>query len=160
MEICLEKQCYYYCNSSVSKDIKSDYAIWKDTFSNESSTLQDAYSKLKTDNKKVSIILFQKVFQKKNFNVINQHINFYVNNSQGYPTSQISGHRLSQDVSIESGDVGKIDMSFKRITELINDGVEINSAPPEFLFTKLSDSKVELTGSAAKGCKGKSRNRL
>lgn len=139
---------------SVSKDIKSDYAIWKGTFSNESSTLQDAYSKLKTDNKKVSDYLISKGFPKEK--ILMSSINtstLYVNNSQGYPTSQISGYRLSQDVSIESGDVGKIDMLSRESTELINDGVEINSLPPEFLFTKLSDLKVELTGSAAKDAK-------
>ena len=36
-------------------------------------------------------------------------------------------------------------------------GIEINSLPPEFLYTKLSDLKVELIGLTSKGCKGKSR---
>lgn len=139
---------------SVSKDIKSDYAVWRGSFSNESATLQNAYAKLKTDNQKVSDYLESKGFQKDKIKMsaINT-TTLYASNDQGYSTSIITGYRLSQDVSIESNDVDKIDKLSREATELINEGVEINSFPPEFLYTKLSDLKVELIGLAAKDAK-------
>ncbi len=139
---------------SVSKDIKSDYAIWRGSFSSESSTLQDAYQKLKESNDKVSSYLLSKGFQKDK--LVMSAINtttLYVNNAQGYPSNQISGYRLSQDVSTESNEVDKIDKLSRESTELINEGIEINSLPPEFLYTKLSDLKVELIGLASKDAK-------
>ncbi|MBS1552692.1 MAG: SIMPL domain-containing protein [Bacteroidetes bacterium] len=139
---------------SVSKDIKSDYAIWRGSFSSESSTLQDAYQKLKESNEKVTSYLLSKGFQKEK--LIMSAINtttLYVNNAQGYPTNQISGYRLSQDVSTESNEVEKIDRLSRESTELINEGIEINSLPPEYLYTKLSDLKVELIGLASKDAK-------
>lgn len=136
---------------SVSKDIRSDFAVWKGSFSNESSTLGEAYSGLKSDNQKVIGYLESKGFAKDKIAVsaINIITN-YINNNQGYPTNEISGYRLTQDVSVESADVDKIDKLSREATELINDGVEFNSMPPEFLYTKLGDLKVELIGLAAK----------
>lgn len=139
---------------SVSKDIKSDYAIWRGSFSSEASTLQDAYLKLKENNEKVSSYLVSKGFQKDKLVMSSiSTTTLYINNAQGYPTNQISGYRLSQDVSTESNDVDKIDKLSRESTELINEGIEINSLPPEFLYTKLSDLKVELIGLASKDAK-------
>ncbi|MBL8006001.1 MAG: SIMPL domain-containing protein [Ignavibacteria bacterium] len=139
---------------SVSRDIRSDFAVWKGSFSNESSTLEEAYAGLKSDNQKVITYLESKGFSKDKIAVsaINIITN-YVNNNQGYPTNEVSGYRLTQDVSVESADVDKIDKLSREATELINDGVEFNSMPPEFLYTKLGDLKVELIGLAAKDAK-------
>lgn len=139
---------------SVSRDIRSDFAVWKGSFSNESSTLEEAYAKLKSDNQKVISYIESKGFSKDKIAVsaINITTN-YVNNSQGYPTNEVSGYRLTQDVSIESDDVDKTDKLSREATELINDGIEFNSLPPEFLYTKLGDLKVELIGLAAKDAK-------
>jgi len=139
---------------SASKDIKSDYAIWRGSFSSESNSLQDAYTKLKENNLKVSNYLETKGFSKDKIvmSAINTNT-LYINNSQGYATNQISGYRLSQDVSIESNDVDKIDKLSREATELINEGIEINSLPPEFLYTKIGNLKVEMIGLAAQDAK-------
>jgi len=60
---------------------------------------------------------------------------------------------LNQDFRVESEDVEKIDKLSREATELINEGIEINSPTPEFLYTKLSDLKVEMTGLAAMDAK-------
>lgn len=139
---------------SASKDIKSDYAIWRGNFANESSSLQDAYSKLQQSNEKVKNYLLSKGFTVEQITMssINTTTN-YVNNEQGYPTGQITGYRLSQDVSVEMNDVDKIDRISREATELINDGVEFNSSAPEFLYTKIGDLKVEMIGYAAQDAK-------
>lgn len=139
---------------SVSKDIKSDYAIWRGSFSSEAFTLQEAYSKLKENNRKVTEYLVSKGFaaDKIVISAINT-TTLYVNNDQGYPSNEISGYRLSQDVSTESNEIDRIDRFSRESTELINEGIEFNSLPPEFLYTKLGDLKVELIGLAAKDAK-------
>jgi len=86
------------------------------------------------------------------FSAINT-MNLYVTNAQGYKTDQISGYRLSQDVTIESSDVDKIDKLSREATELINQGVEINSYQPKFFYTKIGDLKVEMIGLASEDAK-------
>ncbi len=135
---------------SASENIRSDLAIWRGSFSSESNSLQDAYSKLKTSNERVNNYLVSKGFPSDK--IIMSSINtttLYVNNNEGFPTNQISGYRLSQDVSTESNDVDKIDKLSREATELINEGIEISSPLPEFLYTKLGDLKIKMIGRAS-----------
>lgn len=139
---------------SASKDIKSDYAIWNGSVSIESLTLQDTYAKLKTANERVKNYLISKGFPEEKITVsaINTST-LYASNEQGYSTNQITGYRLNQDFRVESEDVEKIDILSREATELINEGIEINSPTPEFLYTKIADLKVEMTGLAAQDAK-------
>jgi len=139
---------------SASKEIRSDLAVWRGSFSNESGSLTDAYSKLQTSNSKVKQYLISKGFAEDKilFSSINT-TTLYLRDFQGNQTNTVSGYRLSQDVSIESNDVDKIDRLSREATELINQGIEMNSYPPEFFYTKLSDLKIEMIGLASKDAK-------
>jgi len=139
---------------SASRDITSDYAKWTGTISEESPTLQECFSKLKANNEKVKQYLVSKGFpdEKITVSAINTSI-LYQNDREGLPTSMISGYRLSQDFTIESNDVKKIDKLSREATELINEGIQINSPTPEFLYTKIGDLKVEMIGLAAQDAK-------
>lgn len=139
---------------SASKDLKSDYAIWNASYSNESASLQDAYSKLEATDEKVKNYLLSKGFTQDQ--IVLSAINtttLYVNNEQGYPTNQITGYQLSKNITIESKDVDKIDKISREATELINEGVEINSPTPQFLYTKIGELKIEMIGLAAQDAK-------
>ncbi len=147
---------------SASKEIKSDLGIWEGTFSNESPSMTDAYSKLKESNLKVKNYLASVGFpeDKLKFSSITT-TTLYESKQGGYgdyyggaaTTGKITGYRLSQEVSVESGDVEKIDKLSREVTELINQGIAINSNPPRFLYTKLSDLKIEIIGLATQDAK-------
>jgi hypothetical protein len=139
---------------SASENITSDLAIWRGSFSAESSTLVDAYARLKASKDKVLSYLLSKGFPQDKI-VMSSIItmNLYATNSSGMATDQITGYRLSHNVSIESDDVNKIDNLSREATELINEGVEMNSYTPEFLYTKLGDLKVRMIGKAASDAK-------
>jgi hypothetical protein len=139
---------------SASKEIRSDLAVWRGSFSNESATLTEAYSKLQSTNSKVKQYLVSKGFPEDKivFSSINT-TTLYQRDFQGNQTNTVIGYRLSQDVSIESNDVDKIDRLSREATELINQGIEMNSYPPEFFYTKLSDLKIEMIGLASKDAK-------
>jgi len=139
---------------SASKDIKSDYAIWNGTIYNESVSLQDAYSKLRGSIEKTRNYLVSKGFsQDKIVNSAINTITLYESDNQGMPTNRVTGYRLSQDISIESNEVDKIDRLSREATELINEGVEINSPTPQFIYTKIGDLKIEMIGIAAQDAK-------
>jgi hypothetical protein len=144
---------------SASKDIKSDLGTWQGTFSNESATLTDAYAKLQASHNKVKDYLKSKGFteDKLKFSSIGTTDlyegkgtnEFGYSNPKSSSSGKLIGYRLSQDVSIESNDVDKIDLLSREVTELINQGIEINSNPPRFLYTKLGDLKIEMIGLAS-----------
>jgi hypothetical protein len=68
-------------------------------------------------------------------------------------TNVIQGYRVTQDVTVSSNVVDKIDQLSSEATELILQGVEFNSTAPEFFYTTLSELKVEMIGLAAKDAK-------
>jgi len=141
---------------SASKQIRSDLATWDGNYTVSSTTLTDAYSKLQATQSKVKSYLVSKGFSedKMKFTSINT-TTLYVHNDKGTVTDQVSGYKLSQGVSIESNDVDKIDQLSREATELINQGVEINSSPPEFYYTKLGELKIEMIGLASKDAKSR-----
>lgn len=139
---------------SAQKEIRSDLATWDATFSAESPNMQDAYAKLQVNNKKVKDYLISKGFpsEKIQFSSINT-TTLHGRNAQGIATEEVIGYRLSQNVSLESNDVDKVDKLSREATELINQGIEINSMPPQFFYTKIGDLKVEMIGLASKDAK-------
>ncbi|MCY7362242.1 MAG: SIMPL domain-containing protein [Ignavibacteria bacterium] len=144
---------------AASENIRSDLGVWKGSFSTNSATLATAFANLKSNRDKVNSYLLSKGFEQSKINLTSINTStLYVSDNQGMPTEQISGYRLSQDVSIESGDVDKIDKLSREVTDLINEGVEITSFPAEFLYTKIGGLKIDLIGRAAKDAKQRAEN--
>ena len=71
----------------------------------------------------------------------------------GRETSEITGYALKQQVSVTSNDVEKIDQISREATELINQGILLESSAPQFFYTKLGDLKIEMLGEASKDAK-------
>jgi uncharacterized protein len=139
---------------SASKEITSDLAVWNGSFSSESSSMTDAYSRLEQNNRAVKNYLVSKGYSEDviKMSSINS-TTLYQTNASGYSTNIVSGYRLSQEVSVASNDVDKIDQLSREVTELINQGIEIYSYPPQFYYTKIGDLKVEMIGLAAEDAK-------
>ena len=149
---------------SASKQIKSDLGIWEGSFSNEAPTLQEAYAKLKETNTKVKNYLVSFGFPEDKivFSSINTNTQYEGKKSNPYDiygggmnnqSGKITGYSLSQGVSIESPDVDKINLLSRTVTELINQGITINSQSPKFMYTKLGDLKIEMIGLASQDAK-------
>ena len=75
-----------------------------------------------------------------------QRDNKYENGN--YVGSIFRGYELSQSVQIEASDVAKIESVSREITELLNKGVQFNSSPPRYYYTKLADLKIEMISKA------------
>lgn len=132
-------------------DFKSDLVVWEASFSKKSMDLQEAYSQLEGDRQKVrsflesagiaaEAIVFSSVGINKDYEYR------YDENGNGYQV--FTGHRLSQRVELSSKEIEKVEEISRKITDLINQGVEINSYPPNYYYTGLSELKIEMIASA------------
>ncbi len=65
-------------------------------------------------------------------------------------TDKVEMYTLTQAVSIESQDMVKVPEVARSVTELIKDGVEIDSGAPSYLYTKLSELKINMLADATK----------
>jgi hypothetical protein len=73
--------------------------------------------------------------------------------ADGNETSEITGYALSQQIEVRSNDVQKIAQVAREATELINQGILIESKAPQYYYTQIGDLKVEMLGEAAKDAK-------
>lgn len=139
---------------SARKRIKSDLVIWKAAITYQSPVLADAYRSLSENIPKVKAYLVGK-------GIADNQITISAITSQtlhgrtadGEETGQITGYSLRQELEVRSTEVDKIAQIAREATELINQGILIESMPPEFHYTKLGDLKIEMLAEAAKDAK-------
>ncbi|MGB9866496.1 MAG: SIMPL domain-containing protein [Bacillota bacterium] len=68
----------------------------------------------------------------------------------GMMTRDISGYVLRQSIEIRSREVDKVTAISRESTELIEKGIEFESYPPQYYYTKLNELKIDMLGEAAR----------
>ena len=134
-----------------SKDFVSDLIVWEADFVRTNPNLQQAFNDLANDKKVVLQYLKDKgiadsqvIFEAVRTN--EQRENQYQNGN--YTGSIFVGYELRQTVKVESADVEKVESVSREITELLNRGVQLQSQPPRYYYTKLADLKIEMISKA------------
>lgn len=139
---------------SATKEIKSDYVVWRCDFARRDIDLKAAYKALKEDLGKVVAYLESKGVKNEEMGlsqVMTETV--YRKSENGMDTSDIAGYRLTQYVEVKSGDVAKINKVSCESTELIDGGVQFTSYAPEYFYTKLDELKVEMLAMATENAK-------
>ena len=136
---------------SGSENFTSDLIVWEGQFNRMSPNLKQAYEELNADKERVRTYLINKGISDENFvfnsvQTIEQQENQYQNGN--YVGSTFKGYELIQSVKIESIDVELIESVSREITELLNLGVQFNSSPPRYYYTKIADLKIEMISKA------------
>lgn len=139
---------------SAKKRIKSDLVIWSAGVSWQSGQLSDAYKQLTDSVPRIKQYLIEKGVQESQITVSAiTTTTLKGRDSDGNETSEITGYSLRQQVEVRSNDVEKIAQIARESTELINQGILIESNPPQFYYTQIGDLKIEMLGEAAKDAK-------
>ena len=68
-------------------------------------------------------------------------------------SSDIDYYELNQTVTISSGEIEKITDISRKVTELINEGIQFQSNSPQYMYTKIADMKVTMLAEATKDAK-------
>lgn len=141
------------------QDFSSDLIVWNASFSRKSYDLKTAYPALKNDETSIRNYLHQKGLNDSNiiFTSIDIAKNFdYQQDANGRSLGAVfTGYTLTQNVKVESVEVDKIEKISREITELIQNGIELNSAPPAYYNTHLTDIKMNLLAKASADAKAR-----
>ena len=139
------------------KEFVSDKIVWSGSYSRQTMDLKSAYQQLKDDEGKIRTYLKDKgiadnelVFS--SVSIQKQENNKY--NDRGQITgTEFAGYLLSQTVTVDSKDIDKIEKLSRQVTELIEHGIEFNSSPPSYYYSKLGELKVDLLAKASADAK-------
>jgi hypothetical protein len=141
---------------SAKRAIRSDYIIWRLSISSQQPTAQTAYQDLKNQTERIKNYLKQKQVPDNVITLSPVEVfpirEITVN---GQETGQTLAHRLTQRFEIRSDDVDTYTKLAQQSTELINEGINIVSEPPQYLYTQLSQLRIEMVGEATKDAKAR-----
>ncbi|HJX90322.1 MAG TPA: SIMPL domain-containing protein [Pyrinomonadaceae bacterium] len=139
---------------SARRGIKSDHVVWKSAVSYQAPVLADAYRSLSDSVPKVKSYLLSKGIAENQITISSISAQtLHSRSSEGTETSEITGYSLRQQLEVSSNEVEKIAKIAREATELINQGILIESMAPEFYYTQLGGLKIEMLAEAAKDAK-------
>lgn len=142
---------------SAEKDFTSDQIVWKGNFERKMLDLKAAYTLLKQDETTIRNYLKNKGVSETEmvFSAINIDKQFsYQYDGGGRQTgSEFTGFNLSQSVTVNSKNIAQVEKISREITQLIESGIELNSSPPAYYYTKLSELKIDLLAKAGADAK-------
>ena len=136
------------------RDFTSDLVVWEGHFYKVNPDLKAASAELTKDKQIVADYLSKNGIKSNEvvFSAIEMNEQMrpkYTNNGQ-YLGEEFIGYRLTQSIQITSNEIEKVEEISRRITELLNEGIQLNSQPPRYYYTKLSGLKIELISEATK----------
>ena len=135
------------------KDFVSDLIVWNGSYSRKSLDLKSAYAALKQDENTIRQYLKGKGISEGEMIFSSVEINKEFSSRTDANGRQLgqefTGYNLTQTVKVESPNVDKIEKISREVTELIESGIEFNSQPPAYYYSKLADVKIDLLGKAS-----------
>jgi len=146
---------------SAKRRIKSDLMIWRTSVSAEAATLAEAYSRLTRDVEKTKAFLISQGFPENQI-VISAVTTTTIRASGrgkqvvqeeegvGRGGGRVTSYSLTQSLQIRSSEIDKLTDVSRKVTQLINQGILLESNEPEYLYTKLAELKVAMLADAAK----------
>jgi len=139
---------------SAKRRIKSDMVVWKAAVSYQAPALADAYRSLSEAVPKVKGYLVSKGIPENEITISSiSSQTLHGRTAEGAESSEITGYSLRQELEVRSKDVEKIGKIAREATELINQGILLESMSPEYYYTALGSLKIEMMAEAAKDAK-------
>jgi hypothetical protein len=144
---------------STRKNVRSDLVVWKGSFTTEAPTLLEAQHKLQSDRTTVAqflggngvtnIVFKPILIEKKEASVeVKTPAENTIRSEQ-----QTVGYRLTQSVRVESPDVDRL--AQLDTTPLVEQGVIFTTEPPQFLYTKVAEEKIEMLAEATRDARAR-----
>lgn len=136
---------------SAKKSLRSDLIVWTAKVSATDEKLEATYEALKASVDKTVAYLRSRQIAPDQIKIgsIETH-KHHQRDAKGNEQDKVIGYELVQPVEVSSGDVDRVSDAARSVTELIKDGVLLESDPPKYLYTKLADLKVVMLAEATK----------
>ncbi len=147
---------------SARKAVRSDLVVWRGSLTAEGNTLLAAQRNLKGDLAKVENFL--KASGLTNYLIspiairelhATEEVKATQKGESDITRQKTIGFRLTQSVEVRSPEVDGITKLDRDSTTLIEQGVMFASAPPEYIYTKAGEAKVEMLAEATKDARAR-----
>ena len=139
---------------SVQKNIDSDLAIWSGSFQVEAETLLEAQREIQTNRARVAKFFDEAGVTNFSFApMVIEEQKAMQKSVDGFTSQRTTGFKLTQSVSVESAEVDRLDRLDS--TPLVEQGLIFTVAPPQFIYTKAGETKIEMLAEATKDARAR-----
>ena len=136
---------------SAKKIIQSDLVVWRGDISSNDPDLVQGFDALKLATEKTLDYLNKEAVAEKQITVSSiSTTKHYVRDETGRDTDKVSSYELRQTVEVSSNEVTHVAEIARKVTELIKEGVLLESHPPKYFYTKLADLKIAMLAEATR----------
>ena len=140
---------------SARKNVESDLVIWRASFFASAATLLEAQKELGRGREQVKTFLQGRSLTNFSFAPITIEEMKGTLKTNGLEVEMIVGYRLTQLVRVESGDVQRTAQLDSDSSALVEQGVLFTTQPPEFIYTKSGEAKIEMLAEATKDARAR-----
>lgn len=137
---------------STTRRIKSDFTIWRVTIKNQAPELTAAYRKLSSDVPRLVEFIKKRGVEEKEIVTSSATIGeLHARDKDGHeiPESTVA-YNVEQSVEVSSFDIDKVEKASREVSELIEQGIFIESQAPLYIYTKLAELKIQMLADASK----------
>lgn len=129
------------------KEFVSDLIVWRGWIVADSHTVIDGYAELEKSKAKVQEFIESKGIESED--IVFMFVDNYKNTEPiyqngNYVGQRFTGYTLRQQFTVESANVEAVEDISREISALLAQGVQIESAQPDYYYSKLNDLKLEL----------------
>lgn len=135
---------------SAKKSIVSDYTVWRGSVSRKSEDMTAAFNAVKTDADRVRKYFSEKGVPQESIKfspISSANLSYYETNADGNEITHWYW-QMTQNFEVSGTDVEGITALSQEITDLIGEGIGLQSYSPEYLYTKIADMRIEILGEA------------
>lgn len=142
--------------------VKSDFASWDLDISTGSKNKKQAYDVLVKNKDVVINYLKSKGFKDSEIQIqnTNSYPVFKKSSETGEDTNEVDHYYISQIIRVESNNIQLIKDVSLDAENLLNRGIDVQSNPPNYFYTKLSDLKIKLLNEASEDAKRRAKAML
>jgi len=136
---------------SARMSVRADRARWRIVCRADGTTLKDSFAALERATDEVRNFLADRQFGPER--VILEAIEtrtFYATDKRGEPTRTPEGYRLERAIVVTTSDVDAVAAAAGEVTQLIRNGLQVVSQPPEYTLSSLPEVRVKIVGDAGK----------
>jgi uncharacterized protein len=143
---------------SARRRIRSDLVTWSASVSVNAPEVRGGYATLKSDVEKVTAFLEKRGVAHAHITVSSVTTKPVIKDiwSEGKEPRVIDhkviGYELTRSVEVHDGDCDKIAQVARDVTDLVGEGVNVESSEPRFYYSKLGELKIQMAAEAAKDC--------
>lgn len=132
-------------------NLSSDLTVWRIIISSRSNSLASSFELLKKSKSRILDYLSQNGINKEQISESSlSNFTLTETKSDGTETGNVKGYNMTQSIVVTSKEITKIQKLSLQINDLLAEGIEFNSEPPEYYVSDIGKYKIKMLGQALK----------